>query len=280
MSMLHIMISPAKKMNCLGEYPVMPRKPVFLERTKSLVDYLQGLDRKTVQDIWKCSDKIADLNWQRLKDMELERFVTPAVLAYEGIQYQSMAPGVFEEGHLEYIGSRLYILSGLYGILRAFDGVVPYRLEMQAKINLEHNGIRVSSLYDFWGDSLYKVLADKADVIVNLASEEYSKAVKPWSQPGKQSQKSHGENIGKKYPSCRIVDCVFGELENKNGKVKVRVKATAAKMARGSMVRYMAEHQVEDLQQLKDFHLLGYGYREDLSEDDRMVFVKKSEHSP
>lgn len=274
------MISPAKKMNCLGEYPVMPGKPVFLERTKKLVDYLQGLDRKTVQGIWKCNDKIADLNWQRLKNMDLERSVTPAVLAYEGIQYQSMAPGVFEAGHLEYIESRLYILSGLYGVLRAFDGVVPYRLEMQAKIAMEHNGVRVSSLYDFWGDSLYKVLADRADTIVNLASEEYSRAVKPWSRPEKRRQASQGESIGKKSPPCRIVDCVFGEPEEKDGKMKVRVKATAAKMARGSMVRYMAEHQVEDLQQLKDFHLMGYEYREDLSEEDRMVFVKKSQQSP
>ena len=144
-----------------------PGKPMFLDRTKKLMTYLQGLDRETIQGIWRCNDKITDLNRQRLKDMDLERLVTPAVLSYEGIQYQSMAPTVFEKAHLEYIGSHLFILSGFYGILRAFDGVAPYRLEMQARIAMEEDGRKVASLYDYWGSRLYDVLAQEADVIVN-----------------------------------------------------------------------------------------------------------------
>lgn len=280
MGKLHIMISPAKKMKGLEDYPMEPGRPVFLERTKKLMDYLRGLDRETIQGIWKCNDKIADLNRQRLKNMELERFVTPALLAYEGIQYQSMAPEVFEEKHLEYIGSHLYILSGFYGILRAFDGVVPYRLEMQAKIAMEHGGNKVSSLYDYWGSSLYEVLADGADVIVNLASKEYSMAVKPWALPGNQSRISGRRHGADGHKACRIVDCVFGELEEEDGKTKVRVKATAAKMARGTMVRYMAEHQIENAEELKDFNRMGYGYREDLSGEDSLVFVKETEKIP
>lgn len=280
MGKLHIMISPAKKMNCLEEYPVEPGRPLFLEKTRRLMEYLQGLDGKTIQGIWKCNDKLADLNRQRLKDMDLERHVTPAVLAYEGIQYQNMAPGVFEKRHLEYIGSHLYILSGFYGILKAFDGVVPYRLEMQARIHMEHEGQMVTSLYDYWGSSLCEVLTREADTIINLASEEYSKAVKPWvSENGRREQSSGGEEAGKR-PVCRIVDCVFGEAEEKDGGTKVRVKATAAKMARGSMVRYMAEHQVEDVKQLKEFDLMGYKYREDLSETNRLVFINNFHKDP
>ena len=245
MGRIHIMISPAKKMNCLEEYPVEPGKPVFLERTKRLMRYLQSLDGETIQRIWKCNDKIADLNRQRLKNMDPERFVTPAVLAYEGLQYQSMAPAVFEDRALDYIGDHLYILSGFYGILKAFDGVVPYRLEMQARITMEDEGGIVTSLYDYWGDSLYRVLADGADVIVNLASE-----------------------------GIRLVDCVFGQLEEADGKERVRVKATEAKMARGAMVRYMAQRRIEDVEELKEFDQMGYGYREELSKEDRLVFVK------
>lgn len=273
MDKIHIMISPAKKMNCLEEYPVEPGRPVFLERAKGLMKYLRSLDGETIQKIWKCNDKIADLNRQRLKSMDPERFVTPAVLAYEGLQYQSMAPAVFEDRALDYIGDHLYILSGFYGILKAFDGVVPYRLEMQAKITMEHEGRIVTSLYDYWGDSLYQVLADRADVIVNLASEEYSKAVRPWVLSEKKSGagKTGG---GRSCPAIRMVDCVFGRLEEADGKVKVRVKATEAKMARGAMVRYMAQRQTEDVEELKEFDQMGYRYREDLSKEDRLVFVK------
>lgn len=270
------MISPAKKMNWLEEYPVEPEKPVFLEQTRRLMEYLRELDRDTLQGIWRCNDKITDLNIQRLKNMKLERHVTPAVLAYEGIQYQSMAPGVFEQKHLDYIGSHLYILSGFYGILKAFDGVVPYRLEMQARIHMEYEGRLVTSLYDYWGSSLYEILTKEAGTVVNLASEEYGRAVRPWaSKAGREAGAVCGEDSGSSL-ACRIVDCVFGELEEKDGAPKVRVKATAAKMARGSMVRYMAEHQVEDAKQLKGFDRMGYEYREDLSEADRLVFVKKT----
>lgn len=188
-----------------------------------------------------------------------------------------MAPAVFERQQLEYIGSRLYILSGFYGILKAFDGVVPYRLEMQARIAMEYEGKTVTSLYDYWGSSLYQILADGADIIVNLASEEYSKAVKPWA--ASEGRRDPGEKSGNGGPlALRVVDCVFGQLEEKDGIERVRVKATAAKMARGAMVRYMAEHQVEEPEQLKSFDLMGYKYREDLSREDRLVFVSCDEY--
>lgn len=256
--MLHIMISPAKKMNMADDHLAETGTPVFLKETQRLMEYLQGLGREELQAVWKCNDKITDLNMDRLKTMDLRGRTAPAVMAYEGIQYQSMAPWVMDKSQLEYIGTHLYILSGFYGILKAFDGVTPYRLEMQAKIALEYEGKTVNSLYNYWGNRLYTILAQGADTIINLASEEYSKAVKPWRQP-----------------KVRVIDCVFGELEDKDGRQRVRVKATEAKMARGSMVRYMAEHQVEDPEQMKAFDVMGYRYEEGLSSGDRMVFVKK-----
>lgn len=274
--MIRIIISPAKKMNVADDYPVEVTVPCFLDRTEAVKEYLQELDYGQLKEIWKCNDKIAELNQRRLRDMNLQGRVTPAVLAYEGIQYQSMAPGVFERAELDYVGEHLYILSGFYGILRAFDGVVPYRLEMQARLAWQRDlGKEMTdSLYDYWGDSLYRVLTAKAPlqdaaqqaaaeqktvqsenvVIVNLASKEYSKCIEPWLTEKEQ-----------------YITCVFGEEDKHTGKVKV--KATAAKMARGAMVRFMAEKQVTEPEQIKKFDRMGYGYREDLSDDKTYVFV-------
>lgn len=305
--MLRIIISPAKKMNVADDYPVETGRPHFLEQTEELMRYLRGLDYGTLKGIWKCNDKIAELNWERLRDMDLRRRVTPAVFAYEGIQYQSMAPGVLERDGLDYIGEHLYILSGFYGILRAFDGVVPYRLEMQAKFVWQREGGEVRSLYDYWGDRLYRELTEGTGsgreesgglmtgqvgtgtggvTIVNLASKEYSRAVEPWLTP-----------------EVRYITCVFGEVEavdetsatagvsgltevtgadkiaeatgtaaTAKPPVRVKVKATAAKMARGAMVRFMAENRITEPEQLKAFDWMGYRYLAELSDEDTYVF--------
>ena len=100
--------------------------------------------------------------------MDLKNGLTPAVLSYEGLQYQSMAPKVFEEKHWSYINQNLRILSGFYGILGPSDGVVPYRLEMQAKVRLEGK-VTCSNLYEFWGERLYRELVKEDDVILNLS---------------------------------------------------------------------------------------------------------------
>lgn len=258
--MLRIMISPAKKMHAADDLPVPATVPLFLDHTEALKQYLQELDYGTLKGIWKCNDAIAAQNVERLRDMCLTGRVTPAVMAYDGIQYQHMAPEVMTREQLSYIGRHLYILSGFYGVLHAFDGVVPYRLEMQAKLDWKHGAEHVTSLYDYWGDRLYRVLtepeAEKTDpvTIVNLASKEYSKAVESWLKP-----------------DDSVITCVFGE--EKDGAVKV--KATAAKMARGSMVRYMAECQAENIDQLKGFDRMGYQYQECFSDIHTLVFTRK-----
>lgn len=259
--MLKIIISPAKKMNRMEEPPAEASLPMLLDRTEPLKAYLCSLDGAALQKIWKCNDKIAAQNIRRLQEMDLYRQLTPAVFAYEGIQYQSMAPMVFSQSGLDYIREHLYILSGFYGILRAFDGVVPYRLEMQAKLAWKQAEGEVTSLYDYWGDRLYQALAGEAGqeiTIVNLASKEYSKAVEPWLAD-----------------RVRWITCMFGEMEQtEDGAGHVKVKATAAKMARGSMVRFMAEQHVTEPEQLKAFDQMGYRYCDRLSDSQTFVFVK------
>ena len=169
--------------------------------------------------LWKCNDAITRLNIERLEQMDLCRRLTPAILSYEGIQYRYMAPGVMETSHLDYLREHLRILSGFYGLLRPFDGVTPYRLEMQAR--LETDGCR--DLYQFWGDRLARQLASETDLVLNLASKEYSRAVEPYLPE-----------------TVRFLTCTFGE--RKDG--KVIEKGTMCKMARGQMVRWLDRKSV------------------------------------
>ncbi|MBU5427005.1 peroxide stress protein YaaA [Tissierella pigra] len=248
---MRIIISPAKKMKVDSDDLGHRHIPEFIKDAEILLTYLRELDYKEVKSIWKCSDKIAELNYNRIRNMDLYRNLTPAILSYEGIQYQYMAPGVFEEEELEYIDEHLRILSGFYGILRPFDGVVPYRLEMQAKpIDWHFN-----SLYEFWGHKLAKNLFSESQYIVNLASKEYSKCISNYLD----------ENV-------KFITCVFGELING----KVVEKGTFAKMARGEMVRFMTEKRIKDMKDIKRFDRLGYIFNHKLSNENTYVFIKNN----
>lgn len=222
--------------------------PVFLDRANVLKEWIRKMSYAEAKKLWSCNDKIAALNYERFQTMDLKRSLTPALLAYEGIQYQYMAPRIFEYGQWDYVEEHLKILSGFYGILRPFDGVVPYRLEMQAKGSPDGG-----NLYGFWKDDIYRALAADTDCIVNLASKEYSKCIESWLEDG-----------------ITYVTCVFGE--ERDGRVVQ--KGTQAKMARGEMVRYMAERQITDWREIKSFDRLGYSYAEEFSDEGRLVFLK------
>lgn len=247
---MRIIISPAKKMHRDVDSLAPLGLPAFLPEAQRLKESLQAMSPQALQALWKCGDAIAGLNVERLETMDLERNLTPAILAYEGIQYQYMAPGVFETAQMAYIQTHLRILSGFYGLLRPFDGVTPYRLEMQAKLSVD--GCR--DLYDFWGDKLARALAAETDVVVNLASKEYSRAVQPHLPP-----------------AVHFLTCTFGERKGE----KVIEKGTMCKMARGQMVRYLAEGGVTDPGAIRDFSDLGYRFDPGRSGEDYYVFIKE-----
>ena len=146
---MRVIISPAKKMKTDTDSFPCRDLPVFLSRTERILSRLGELSAAQLKALWKCNDQIAQLNVQRLRDMDLRSILTPAIIAYEGIQYRYMAPGVFTDRELSYVQEHLRILSGFYGILRPFDGVTPYRLEMLAKLPMGE----AKDLYGFWGDS-------------------------------------------------------------------------------------------------------------------------------
>lgn len=247
---MKIILSPAKKMkkdDDLGFYDL----PIFLDKTKEILKCLKSLSKDELKEIWKCNDKIADENIDRLEKMNLEGDLTPAILAYEGIAYKYMAPSVFEDNQFSYIQEHLRILSAFYGILRPMDGVRPYRLEMQAKLRVGD----YKDLYAYWGDDLYKSLIDESRVIINLASKEYSKCIEKYLVDGD------------RYITISFCELVDGKLVT---------KGTYAKMARGEMVRYMAENNISDVENIKSFDRLDYVYRDELSSDDEYVFERIS----
>lgn len=248
---MRIIISPAKKMNLDTDSMPWRNLPVFLSKTEQLCKILQGMSYEELKKLWKCNDSIAELNKKRLQNMQLHTSLTPAILAYEGIQYQYMAPGVFTVQEFDYIQEHLRILSGFYGILNPFDGVTPYRLEMQAKLKTKEH----KDLYGFWGNKLAQTLLDETDCIVNLASKEYSICISQY--------------LPKNFP---FITCIFGE--RKDG--KVIEKGTMCKMARGEMVRYMAENQIADYEKIKSFDRLGYQFDETCSDDQKFVFIRNA----
>ena len=246
---MKIILSPAKKMNVDTDSLMPLSTPIFLESAKEIAVWLKGKSYAELKELWRCNDKIAEQNVRRLKTMDLTKNLTPAVLAYEGLAYQYMAPAVFEDGHFEYVQEHLRILSAFYGVLRAMDGVVPYRLEMQAKDSIG----TAKDMYAYWGSRLYEAVRDESGIIINLASKEYARCIEKY--------------LTVKDTYITIVFC------EKAGD-KLVTKGTYAKMARGEMVRYMAEHCIENPVEIKHFNRLGYSFRDDLSSDEEYVFER------
>lgn len=246
---MNIIISPAKKMNICNDDLTYKSMPSMIEKTEILSKFLKDLSYDDLKKLLCCNDDIAKLNFDRFSSMDLYSNLTPALLAYDGIQYKYMSPNSFTYEELDYVNKHLKILSGFYGIVKPFDGVVPYRLEMQAKLKYEN----YKNLYDFWGDSLYKEVTKDSKVILNLASKEYSKAIEKYLTS-----------------DDRFVTCIFGTMNDS----KIKVKATEAKMARGLMTKYLAQNNINDIEDVKNFSDLSFTYSEEHSTPNEFVFLK------
>ena len=247
---MKIIISPAKQMKENHDFMAATSLPVMLDRTERILRQMKQFDRAELKKLFRANDKITEENFQRYQNMDLRKGLTPAVLSYNGLAFNNMAPQVFTDGQWEYVKKNLKILSGFYGILNATDGVVPYRLEMQTRVGIDV----AKDLYDFWGRRLYEEVRNDSGVMINLASREYSRCVE-------------------KYLTDRdtCITCTFGEMSGE----KVITKGTYAKMARGEMVRFMAEHNVENPENMKAFDRLGYHFDDKLSSETEYVFIKE-----
>ena len=246
---MRIILSPAKKMNEETDILAPQGLPVFMDHTEEIMRWMQALSYEEAKKLWGCNDSIARQNYERFQQMDLYQRLTPAILSYEGIAYQYMAPSVFANGEFSYVQEHLRILSAFYGVVKPMDGVTPYRLEMQAKLKIG----ACKDLYAYWGDRLAQTLCAESNCILNLASREYSICVSKYLPD-----------------TARFITCVFGE-ENDG---KVIEKGTMCKMARGEMVRFMAQYQIEKPDQIKSFDRLNYRFDESRSDDSTYIFLR------
>ncbi|MBE5955974.1 MAG: YaaA family protein [Lachnospiraceae bacterium] len=265
-------ISPAKNMKVDKEGTKPVSLPYYLEEAKDIWKELKQMMPSDLQVLMKINDKLADDSFDRIQHMKFDMEGTSALETYDGIQYKYMNPQTFTEEAREFAQNHLRVLSGLYGVVRPYDSIYEYRLEMLTKLTVTSSvdGTIAKNLYEFWGRRLHDrlldemILGDKEEkggpgsydghnIILNLASDEYGKTIKKYV----------------KEPD-RIITCHFKVYS----KGQYRVQATAAKMARGSMVRYICENQIDNPEEVKAFDWDGYRFEESLSGPAEYVFLK------
>lgn len=236
---MKIILSPTKKMKYNHDDFGPLTTPKYLDKAKKLYEYMQGLSVEELQEQLKCNASIAEKTYQMYRK-DFHHQVSMALTSFDGLVFQYMKPDVFDEQEMAYIRKHLLILSGMYGYVRPSDGIGFYRLDLENCIEYP--------LYEYWKDL---ALDFKDEVIINLASKEYSLL----------------------FEGCRMIHIHFVSEVNGN----YITKATLAKMARGSMVRYMAKHQITNVEELKKFQDLQYQYSEALSDDNNYYFIRKAQ---
>ncbi len=241
-------ISPAKNMRQVFLQGVTLSTPKYIQKAKKLVEILKEYNPWELESLLKINPNLGLKAFEDYQKWGRDKRKIAALLAYDGLQYKNIQPEDFTLEKFVFASKHLRILSGLYGLLKPTDGIYPYRLEMQTKLQVEEK-----NLYGFWGDLLYRDLFQENLPVINLASKEYSKAIEAYLKP-------HDKFITIEFKICR-------------GK-KLKTIATSAKMARGQMVRYMIKNRLKDPEQLKNFSWDGYEFIPGLSYDNKYVFVQ------
>lgn len=244
---MKIIMSPAKQMKLCEDNIVNGTPILFPKQSQEILAQLQSRSYNELKSIFNASDKVTRPIFEQYQNMKngKELPVSPALFTYCGIAYQYMAPSVLEDQELNWLQNHLYIISGVYGLVRPFDEIQIYRLEFHCKIPF--------SLYDYWQDLIYEKLKGE-DWILNAASAEYSKVLKKYR---------------KELP---IVDLKFYEPTERG----LQEKGVHAKMARGAIVRFCAEHEIKKKEELQNFKDFGFRYQKDLSKDNLFVYVKET----
>ncbi|HPW08211.1 MAG TPA: peroxide stress protein YaaA [Burkholderiaceae bacterium] len=253
------LLSPAKSLDYetpVGDVP--HTEPLFVKQSTRLIKLLREKSAQDISEMMDLSEALSTLNVQRYKAWK-PKFTAEnskqAVLAFDGDVYGGLDAKTLKAKDMAWAQDHVRILSGLYGVLRPLDWMQPYRLEMGTRL-ANPGG---SNLYQFWGSQISEFLnqelaGDKTPVVVNLASQEYFKAV------------------DLKALKARVVECVFEEY--KNGQYKVI--SFMAKRARGLMARYAVTHHITSVKKLEAFNLEGYAFAPAVSGPDRLVFRRKS----
>ena len=253
---MKIVISPAKSLDFESKLPTEDFSyPQFLEQAEVLNAKMATKSKKAIGKLMSISDKLSELNYKRYQDFSVpftKENARPAVYSFSGDVYVGLDAYSLKEGKIQKMQDSLRILSGMYGILKPLDLMQAYRLEMGTKLIIN----RKKNLYEYWGDSVTKVLNKELkddELFVNLASQEYFKVIKP------------------SVLKVPVISPVFKDY--KNGKLKII--SFFAKKARGSMVRYLLDSNVNSLDGIKGFDTDGYGFSEEFtSKENEPVFIR------
>lgn len=252
------LLSPAKSLDFEATAADVPHtQPLFVPQAQELIDLLRPKSPQEIASLMSLGDTLAGLNvarYQAWRPKFSAKNAKQAVLAFNGDVYDGLDAKSLDPEDLAWAQDHVCILSGLYGVLRPLDYMQPYRLEMGTRLA----NPRGKDLYQFWGSQIANYLntrlqRDASPVIVNLASQEYFKAV------------------DQKALKARVVDCVFEDF--KDGKYKII--SFYAKRARGLMARFAATRRLSLPEQLKDFDVDGYAFEATESSTERMVFRRR-----
>lgn len=242
-------LSPAKSLNFNPHAYSKSTLPRFVDQSNELISVLKKKKPKEIKELMDVSDKIAQLNVERYQNFGNENQAKQAILAFDGDVYTGMKAGEWENNDLEYAQIHIRILSGLYGLLRPLDLIQPYRLEMGTKLKTKKG----KNLYEYWGNQITKALkedliAQGDDVIVNLASNEYTDALQ----------------------LDNYFQIQFKEYRND----KLMFVSYNAKRARGMMASFIVKNRINNPLDLKHFAEAGYMFEENLSSETNYVFTR------
>lgn len=252
---MKIVISPAKSLDLTSKLPTKQHSQcVFLEEAKVLNSVLKNYKPAELSNLMKISEKLANLNWDRNQNWEIPfnlNNARQAIYAFKGTVYQGIDAYTINKNKIKQLQDKLRILSGQYGFLKPLDLIQPYRLEMGTKLTVN----KTTNLYQYWNNSVTDVLNNELqneETFVNLASAEYFKVIKPSKL---------------KTP---IITPIFKDYKNGN----LKIIAVLAKKARGLMVRYIIDNNIEKAIDLKGFTSEGYGFDSKLSTNTDFVFTR------
>lgn len=252
---MKIIISPAKSLDFESEVPTsLYTQPRFLEQSNKLAKKLKTLSKNKIGDLMSISKALSQLNYERNQTWETP-FTTDnakqAIYSFTGAVFMGIDVNSLEEEKIPVLQERLRILSGLYGLLKPLDLIQPYRLEMGTRLKVG----KTENLYKFWDDILADSLNEELkedELLVNLASTEYFKA------------------LPKKVLKVPMITPVFKDF--KNGQYKTIM--TYTKKARGLMVRYIIDNNVNTIEELKGFNIERYRFSEEMSSENNLFFTR------
>lgn len=252
--MIKILLATSKSMDFSANIPadIPQSEPVFISKAEQAVEQIRSIESLKLKKILSLSDKLLSETMSRYENWSKENHKAigkPAGYVFSGDVYKELRFSELDFEQQLFLQNKVYIISGLYGLLTPFTTIMPYRLEIASKVQIGNT----SNMYSYWKNELTKYILDQSEgKVINLAGCEYSKA------------------IDKKLFKGKMVDVKFHDL--KDGKLKT--VAIYSKRARGLMTRFIAENNIESVEGLKSFSLADYSYYEEASTEDKLVFVR------